>query len=112
MKKIAMIPARYAATRFPAKLMQLLGNKTVIRHTYDATVATGLFDKVIVITDSDIIYKEITDNGGHAMMSKKEHESGSDRIAEAIMDIDTDVVVNVQGDEPFIQKEPLERLVH
>lgn len=106
-----MIPARYAATRFPAKLMQLLGNKTVIRHTYDATVATGLFDKVIVITDSDIIYKEITDHGGHAMMSKKEHESGSDRIAEAVMDIDTDVVVNVQGDEPFIQKEPLEKLV-
>lgn len=107
-----MIPARYAATRFPAKLMQLLGDKTVIRHTYDATVATGLFDKVIVITDSDIIYNEITANGGNAMMSKREHESGSDRIAEAVMDLDVEVIVNVQGDEPFIQKEPLEKLVH
>ena len=54
-----MIPARYAATRFPAKLMQILGNKTVIRHTYDATVATKLFDEVIVVTDSDIIFNEI-----------------------------------------------------
>ena len=106
-----MIPARYAATRFPAKLMQLLGDKTVIRHTYEAAVATGLFEKVVVVTDSDIIYKEIASNGGDVVMSKKEHESGSDRIAEAVADIDVDVIVNVQGDEPFIQKEPLEKLV-
>ena len=106
-----MIPARYAATRFPAKLMQLLGGKTVIRHTYDATVATQLFDEVMVVTDSDIIYKEITTHGGKAVMSKKSHESGSDRIAEAIADMDVDVVINVQGDEPFIKKEPLEKLV-
>jgi 3-deoxy-manno-octulosonate cytidylyltransferase (CMP-KDO synthetase) len=111
MKKIAMIPARYAATRFPAKLMQPLGDKTVIRHTYEATLATGLFDRVIVVTDSDIIYKEISLHGGAALMSKKEHASGSDRIAEAIADMEADVVVNVQGDEPFIQKEPLEKLV-
>lgn len=106
-----MIPARYAATRFPAKLMQLLGQKTVIRHTYDATVATGLFDEVIVVTDSDIICNEIVTHGGKAIMSKKPHESGSDRIAEAVADMDVDVIVNVQGDEPFIQKEPLEKLV-
>jgi 3-deoxy-manno-octulosonate cytidylyltransferase (CMP-KDO synthetase) len=111
MKKISMIPARYAATRFPGKLMQQLGNKSVIRHTYDATVATGLFDKVIVVTDSEIIYKEIVSNGGAAVMSKKEHESGSDRIAEAVIDMNVDVIVNVQGDEPFIQKAPLEKLV-
>jgi len=111
MKKIAMIPARYAATRFPAKLMQQLGNKTVIRHTYDNTVATGLFDEVMVVTDSDIIFKEIVDHGGRAIMSKREHESGSDRIAEAIEDIELDIVVNVQGDEPFVQKEPLEKLL-
>ena len=111
MKYIAMIPARYAATRFPAKLMQLLGEKTVIRHTYDATVATRLFDEVVVVTDSDIIYDEITTHGGKAVMSKKSHESGSDRIAEAIADMDVDVVINVQGDEPFIKKEPLEKLV-
>ena len=111
MKIIAMIPARYAATRFPAKLIQLLGDKTVIRHTYDATVATKLFDEVIVVTDSDIIYNEIITHGGKAVMSKRVHESGSDRIAEAIADMDVDVIINVQGDEPFIKKEPLEKLV-
>jgi len=111
MKKVAMIPARYAATRFPAKLMQLLGNKTVIRHTYDNTVATNLFDEVIVVTDSDIIYNEITAYGGKAVMSKKNHESGSDRIAEAAEQMDVDIIVNVQGDEPFVKREPLEKLL-
>ena len=106
-----MIPARYAATRFPAKLMQVLGNKTVIRHTYDNTAATGLFDEVVVVTDSDIIYNEITSNGGKAKMSIKQHESGSDRIAEAVAGMEVDIVVNVQGDEPFVQKEPLEQLL-
>jgi 3-deoxy-manno-octulosonate cytidylyltransferase (CMP-KDO synthetase) len=111
MKKIAMIPARYAATRFPAKLMQLLGNKSVIRHTYDNTVATDLFDEVWVVTDSEIIFNEIASNGGKAVMSRQEHESGSDRIAEAVADIETDIVVNVQGDEPFVKKEPLQKLL-
>jgi len=106
-----MIPARYAATRFPAKLMQLLGNKTVIRHTYDNTVATGLFDEVVVVTDSDIIYNEIVQHGGKATMSVEQHESGSDRIAEAIATMDAGIVVNVQGDEPFVQKEPLQKLL-
>ena len=106
-----MIPARYAASRFPAKLMQMLGNKTVILHTYNNTVATNLFDKVMVVTDSEIIYNEIVSHGGKAVMSIKEHESGSDRIAEAIADINVDIVVNVQGDEPFVQKEPLEKLL-
>jgi 3-deoxy-D-manno-octulosonate cytidylyltransferase len=107
----AFIPARYAATRFPAKLMQALGTKTVIRHTYDNTVATGLFDEVYVVTDSEIIFNEITSYGGKAIMSKKEHESGSDRIAEAIEHLAIDIVVNVQGDEPFVNKEPLEKLI-
>lgn len=107
----ATIPARYAATRFPGKLMQLLGDKTVIRRVYDNTVATGLFDDVFVVTDSDLIYQEIVSNGGKAIMSKKEHESGSDRIAEAIADIDADVIINIQGDEPFLKKEPLEKLI-
>lgn len=111
MKKIAMIPARYAATRFPAKLMQMLGDKTVILHTYNNTVATNLFDEVMVVTDSEIIFNEIVNNGGRAVMSKKEHESGSDRIAEAIVNMDVDIVVNVQGDEPFVQKEPLQKLL-
>lgn len=106
-----MIPARYAATRFPAKLMQQLGDKTVIRHTYDATMATGLFDSVVVVTDSDIIFTEITAAGGVAIMSKNEHESGSDRIAEAAADLDTDIIVNVQGDTPFVKREPLQKLL-
>ena len=111
MKNIAMIPARYAASRFPAKLMQPLGSKTVIRHTYDNTVATGLFDDVLVVTDSDIIYQEIVSNGGRATMSLRPHESGSDRIAEAVANIDVEVVLNVQGDEPFIKREPLRQLL-
>jgi 3-deoxy-manno-octulosonate cytidylyltransferase (CMP-KDO synthetase) len=111
MKIVAMIPARYAATRFPAKLMQLLGSKTVIRHTYDNTMATGLFDEVVVVTDSEIIFNEIVNHGGKAIMSKKNHESGSDRIAEAAADLEVDIIVNVQGDEPFVQKDPLEKLL-
>lgn len=108
---IAVIPARYAATRFPAKLIQMLGDKPVIAHTYDAAKNSGLFDEVIVVTDSEIIFNEIVHHGGKAMMSEKEHESGTDRIAEAIKKLEADVIVNVQGDEPFIQKEPLEKLV-
>ena len=111
MKTIAMIPARYAATRFPAKLLQALGGKTVIRHTYDNTAATGLFDEVIVATDSELIYREIVDHGGKAVMSIRTHESGSDRIAEAVAEMDVEIVVNVQGDEPFVRKEPLEKLL-
>jgi len=78
---------------------------------YENTVATSLFNDVFVVTDSDVIYNEITNNGGKAIMSKKEHESGSDRIAEAIADMNVDIIINVQGDEPFITKEPLEKLV-
>ena len=111
MKIIAVIPARYASTRFPAKLMQDLGGKTVIRRTYEAAVKTNLFDDVFVVTDSDLIYNEIISNGGKAIMSVKEHESGSDRIAEAIENMEVDLVINVQGDEPFINKEPLEELI-
>lgn len=111
MKVIAVIPARYASTRFPAKLMQDLGGKTVILRTYHAAKGTNLFDDVFVVTDSDIIYNEIISNGGKAIISIKEHESGSDRIAEAVANLDVDIVVNVQGDEPFINKEPLEKLI-
>jgi 3-deoxy-manno-octulosonate cytidylyltransferase (CMP-KDO synthetase) len=111
MKIIAVIPARYASTRFPAKLMQDLGGKTVIRRTYDAAVSTKLFDDVFVVTDSDLIFKEIVSNGGKAIMSVKEHESGSDRIAEAVANMDADIVVNVQGDEPFMDRGPLEKLL-
>ena len=91
--------------------MQKLGKKTVILQTHDATVATELFDHVIVVTDSEVILKEISSHGGQAVMSKKEYESGSDRIAEAAVDMDVDIIVNVQGDTPFIKKEPLQKLL-
>ncbi|NNK23153.1 MAG: 3-deoxy-manno-octulosonate cytidylyltransferase [Winogradskyella sp.] len=112
MKIIAMIPARYAASRFPAKLMQDLAGKTVILRTYEATVETGLFSEVYVVTDSDIIFNEISSNGGKAIMSQKEHESGSDRIAEAVETVECDIVVNVQGDEPFTERESLEKVLN
>jgi 3-deoxy-manno-octulosonate cytidylyltransferase (CMP-KDO synthetase) len=111
MKIIAVIPARYASTRFPAKLMQDLGGKTVILRTYQAAINTQLFDDVFVVTDSDLIFQEIVSNGGKAIMSIKAHESGSDRIAEAVADLNVDIVINVQGDEPFIDAEPLAKVI-
>lgn len=111
MKTIALIPARFGATRFKGKLLAELKGKSVIRHTYDATIATGLFDEVIVVTDSDVIREEIEKHGGRAIMSTKEHESGSDRIAEAAAQLEVDVIVNVQGDTPFVKKEPLQMLL-
>jgi 3-deoxy-manno-octulosonate cytidylyltransferase (CMP-KDO synthetase) len=110
MKIIAVIPARYAASRFPGKLMQILGDKTVIDTTYKNVVETELFDEVFVATDSEIIFDEITKNGGKAVMTG-EHETGSDRIAEAVQNIDCDIVINVQGDEPFLKTEPLKQLI-
>lgn len=111
MKVIAMIPARYGATRFPGKLMADLAGKPVIVRTYMATKATGLFDEVYVVTDSDVIREVVEREGGKAIMSKKEHECGSDRIAEAVENLDVDIVVNVQGDEPFVKKEPLKKVI-
>jgi 3-deoxy-manno-octulosonate cytidylyltransferase (CMP-KDO synthetase) len=111
MKVIAVIPARYASTRFPAKLMQDLGGKTVIARTYEAAINTNLFDDVFVATDSDLIFNEIVSQGGKVIMSIKEHESGSDRIAEAVSNLDVDVVINIQGDEPFIDEDSLAKLI-
>ncbi|MCF6307790.1 MAG: 3-deoxy-manno-octulosonate cytidylyltransferase [Flavobacteriaceae bacterium] len=111
MKIIAMIPARYAATRFPGKLMQDLGGKSVIVRTYESAKATKLFDEVYVVTDNIIIFNEIESHGGKAIMSIKQHECGSDRIAEAIENMDVDIVVNVQGDEPFTTKDDLEKVL-
>ena len=111
MKIVAVIPARYASTRFPAKLMQDLGGKTVIHRTYEAAIQTNLFDDVFVVTDSEIIFNEVVSHGGKAIMSLKNHESGSDRIAEAVANLDVDIVVNVQGDEPFIDSDSLKKLL-
>ncbi len=110
MKVIAVIPARYNSTRFPGKLMEVLGDRTVITTTYQNVVETGLFDEVFVATDSEIIFDEISRKGGKAVMTG-EHETGSDRIAEAVQGIDCNIVINVQGDEPFLKKEPLKQLI-
>lgn len=106
-----MIPARYGASRFPGKLMQDLGGKPVIVRTYEAAKATELFDEVYVVTDSEFIFNEIEIHGGKAIMSQKEHDCGSDRIAEAVESMDVDIVVNVQGDEPFTKREGLEQVL-
>lgn len=111
MKIIAVIPARYQASRFPGKLLKSLGNKSVILTTYEAAKATHLFDKVFVVTDSDLIFNEIKNHNGNVIMSQKEHLTGSDRIAEAVQHIDADIVVNIQGDEPFVNKAILELLI-
>jgi 3-deoxy-manno-octulosonate cytidylyltransferase (CMP-KDO synthetase) len=111
MKIIAMIPARYSASRFPGKLMKDLGGKTVILRTFEAALSTHLFDEVYVVTDSEVIQKNILDAGGNVIMSKTAHECGSDRIAEAVAFLDTDIVINVQGDEPFIDKTSLSQLI-
>jgi 3-deoxy-D-manno-octulosonate cytidylyltransferase len=110
MKVIAVIPARYNSTRFPGKMMEILGNRTIITTTYQNVVETGLFDEVFVATDSELIFDEISKNDGKAVMTG-EHETGSDRIAEAVQNIDCDIVINVQGDEPFLKKEPLRQLI-
>jgi len=107
----ALIPARLDSTRFPGKLLKDLGGKPVIQRTYEATCATALFDAVYVVTDSQEIYQTIEAHGGKAIYSATKHQCGSDRIAEAVQEIDTDIVVNVQGDEPFVSKKLLEKLL-
>ena len=111
MKIAALIPARYASTRLPAKLVQDLGGFSLIQRTYQSTLATGVFDEVCVVTDHTHIQDQILAIGGKVILSKKEHESGSDRIAEALDEVEADLIVNVQGDEPFQDAKTLRDLV-
>jgi len=111
MKVTAMIPARYDSQRFPGKLMKGLAGKTVIRRTYEAAVNSALFDEVIVITDSQLIFDEIQKNGGQVRMSTAEHTTGTDRIAEFASGTQADIIINIQGDEPFINTEALQLLI-
>jgi 3-deoxy-D-manno-octulosonate cytidylyltransferase len=110
-RRVALIPARLGATRFPRKLLAPLGGKTVIRRTFEAVRDTGLFDLVSVVTDSEEIRDEIARAGGDARMSRRPHESGTDRIAEVAEGMEADLVLNVQGDEPFTAREPLAKLL-
>ena len=111
MKIAALIPARYASTRLPAKLVQDLGGFSLIQRTYQSTLATGVFDEVWVVTDHAHIQDQVLEIGGKVILSKKDHESGSDRIAEALDKVDADLIVNVQGDEPFQDAKTLRDLV-
>jgi 3-deoxy-manno-octulosonate cytidylyltransferase (CMP-KDO synthetase) len=111
MKYVALIPARLGSYRLANKMMALLGDKPVIVHTALAVQATQLFDDVIVVCDSTVISDAVNAAGIKTMLSKKEHASGTDRIAEAAATIDAEVFINVQGDEPFMQKELLQSII-
>ena len=112
MKFIGLIPARYASTRFPGKPLALLAGKPVIQHVYEQ--AAKVLDAVYVATDDERIYNKVTEFEGKAVMTSIEHHSGTDRIEEALEKVggDFDVVVNIQGDEPFIAQSQIETLCH
>ena len=111
MKVTALIPARLSSTRFDKKLLMDLCGKSIIVRTYEAVVNTRLFHSVYVVTEDSEIYQEILNTGGNSILSENKHESGSDRIAEACKTIDSDAFVNIQGDEPFIDTNSLDKLV-
>ena len=106
-----MIPARYDSQRFPGKLMKDLAGKTVISRTYEAAINSGLFTEVMVVTDSQIIFDEIKNQGGQVWMSTQDHQTGTDRIAEFASQTDADIIINIQGDEPFINQKALQSLI-
>lgn len=110
MKFIAIIPARYASTRFPGKPLAVLGGKTMIQRVYEQVA--GVLDDAVVATDDERIYEAVKAFGGKVVMTSTEHRSGTDRCREAYTKVGEkyDVVVNVQGDEPFIQASQLEVL--
>ena len=111
MKFVAMIPARYASTRFPGKPLAMLGGKTVIQRVYEqARAAVG---QAWVATDDERIFMAVERFGGKAVMTSDKHRSGTDRIAEAVekLGVDADVVINIQGDEPFIQQSQLQTVM-
>ena len=112
MKVIAMIPARFDSERLPGKLMMDLGGEPLIIRTYKNALKSKLFDEVYVVTDSKLIYDCLKEYEAQVLMSSKEHISGSDRIAEFSSTISTDLIVNIQGDEPFIDVYSLGKLIN
>ncbi|MFL2639121.1 MAG: 3-deoxy-manno-octulosonate cytidylyltransferase [Flavobacteriaceae bacterium] len=112
MRVVAMIPARFNASRLPGKLMMDLGGFPVIQRTYQAVLNSKLFDDVYVVTDSIKIYKLIKKIGGSVFISKKKHLCGTDRIAEFAIETKSEIVVNVQGDEPYIDYKSLKKLIN
>lgn len=112
MKFIGIIPARFASTRFPGKPLAMLGGRTVIQRVYEQ--ATAILEEAYVATDDERIYQTVEQFGGRAVMTRPDHKSGTDRIEEAAEKIETqaDVIINIQGDEPFIQQSQIETLMH
>lgn len=111
MKTIAIIPARYASTRFPGKPLAILGGKPVIQRVYEQV--TTVLDEAYVATDDERIYNKVQEFGGRVVMTSPNHKSGTDRIEEAVQKIgtDADIIINVQGDEPFIHPSQIEALI-
>ena len=107
-----MIPARLDSTRLPGKLMMDLNGSPVILSTLLNTIKTNLFDEVYVVTDSKEIYNYLIKHHKNILFSKENHVSGSDRIAEFAKNMEVDIIVNVQGDEPLIDKKSLQKLVN
>ena len=112
MKITALIPARLNSKRFDRKLMMDLCGKPVITRTYNAVLSSKLFSDVVVITQDSEIHQEILSNNGKSVLIDKDYKSGTDRIADACVNIETDIVINIQGDEPFINKNSLELLIN
>ncbi|MDE5571322.1 MAG: 3-deoxy-manno-octulosonate cytidylyltransferase [Prevotella sp.] len=112
MKFIGIIPARYASTRFPGKPLAILGGKTVIQRVYEQ--ATSVLQEAYVATDDERIFQTVEQFGGRAVMTRTDHKSGTDRIEEAAEKIgtDADIIINIQGDEPFIQQSQIETLMN
>ena len=111
MKITAVIPARYASVRFPGKALALIEGKPMIQHVYERTVRASLVDSVIVATDDKRICLAVTAFGGNCRMTRVDHETGTDRLAEAAQGLDADIIVNVQGDEPLIAPEMIDQAI-
>ncbi len=111
MRTIAVIPARFQSKRLPGKPLADIHGKTLIEHVYQRASRATRVERVLVATDDVRIFDTVADFGGQAVMTSTEHPSGSDRIAEAIADIDVELVVNVQGDEPLIAPQAIDDAV-
>lgn len=107
----AIIPARYESTRFPGKPLAFLGGKPLIQWVWESVHNSGLFTHVLVATDSGLIADTVAYFGGKAILTRSDHPSGSDRVAEVATGLDAEIVFNVQGDEPFIDKSALSVLL-
>ena len=112
MKIIAVIPARLNSTRLPNKLLRDIYGKTLIRRTYEATKNSSLFDDVLVVTNSEEILKELKNNQIKFLFDKNQYETGTDRIAGVASDINADIIINVQGDEPFINAKTIKLIIN